>query len=66
MRSTTIQIRLHPEEKQAFEEASELAGIGLSSWVRQRLRLTAIRELESAGRLVPFVQQIPLRSESDG
>ena len=66
MKSTTIQIRLRPEEKQAFEDAAELAGIGLSSWVRQHLRLTAIRELESAGRSVPFVQRIPLRSESDG
>ncbi len=50
MKSTTIQIRLQLEEKQAFEDAAELAGIGLSSWVRQCLRLAAIRELESAGR----------------
>jgi hypothetical protein len=66
MKTTTMQIRLGLAEKQAFEEASELAGIGLSSWVRQRLRIAAIRELEGAGRSVPFVPRIPLRSESDG
>jgi uncharacterized protein (DUF1778 family) len=66
MKTTTIQIRLRPEEKQAFEEAAEIAGIGLSSWVRQRLRSAAIRELEDVGRSVPFVQRIPLRSATDG
>ena len=66
MKTTTIQIRLRPEEKQAFEEASEIAGIALSSWVRQRLRTAAIRELEDVGRSVPFVQRIPLRSANDG
>jgi hypothetical protein len=66
MKTTTIQIRLRPEEKQAFEEAAEIAGIGLSSWVRQRLRSAAIRELEGVGRSVPFVQRIPLRSANNG
>jgi uncharacterized protein (DUF1778 family) len=61
MKTMTIQIRLKPEEKQAFEEAAELAGIGLSSWVRERLRTSAIRELEGAGRAAAFVQSIPIR-----
>jgi hypothetical protein len=51
----TIQIRLTSSEKSGFVEAAALAGIPLSSWVRERLRLTAIRELESAGRKIPFV-----------
>ena len=38
----------------------DIAGISLSSWIRERLRLAAIRELEQAGRKVPFVPKIPL------
>lgn len=54
-KSQTLQIRLSQAEKDGFEQAAELAGIPVSSWVRERLRLSAIRELESAGRQVPFV-----------
>lgn len=59
-KSETIQIRLTQSEKAGFLEAAELAGIPLSSWVRERLRLAAIRELESAGRRVPFVKPLSL------
>ncbi len=55
-----IKIRVENSEKEGFEEAAMLAGISLSSWVRERLRLSAIRELEGAGRRVPFVPDIPL------
>jgi hypothetical protein len=55
-----LQIRVTDSEKEGFELAAVLAGISLSSWVRERLRLSAIRELESAGRRVPFVPEIPL------
>lgn len=61
-KTETLQIRISDSEKEGFEIAAALAGISLSSWVRERLRLTAIRELESAGRRVPFVPEIPLRS----
>ena len=54
-KTENLQIRLTPSEKDGFEEAAALAGIPLSSWVRERLRLAAIRELESAGRRVPFI-----------
>ena len=37
-----------------------MAGVSLSSWIRERLRLTAIREMEGAGRRVSFVLEIPL------
>lgn len=59
-KSEVLQIRIEQAEKEGFELAAALAGISLSSWVRERLRLTAIRELESAGRKVPFVPQIPI------
>jgi uncharacterized protein (DUF1778 family) len=55
MRTTTIQIRLLPNEKDAFERAAELSGISVSAWVRERLRSAAIRELESAGQTASFV-----------
>jgi hypothetical protein len=55
-----LQIRVSDSEKEGFELAAILSGISLSSWVRERLRLAAIRELESAGRRVPFVPAIPL------
>ena len=52
-----LQVRLNAGEKAAFGEAAELAGIALSAWVRERLRLNAARELESAGLPVPFIRQ---------
>lgn len=51
-----LQIRLTEAEKEGFADAAELAGIPLSSWVRERLRLAAIRDLESAGQKIPFVK----------
>ncbi len=61
MKSKTaiLQIRLSPAEKEGFEQAAEFAGIPISSWVRERLRLAAIRELENAGRRVPFISKVP-------
>lgn len=55
-----VQIRVTAEEKDGFEIAAMLSGISLSSWVRERLRLTAIRELEGAGRRIPFIPEIPI------
>jgi len=59
-KAEVLQIRLTAEEKEGFEVAAMLAGISLSSWVRERLRLTAIRELEGSGRRIPFIPEIPL------
>ena len=61
-KTENLMIRVTDSEKEGFELAAILAGISLSSWVRERLRLSAIRELESAGRKVPFVPDVPLRS----
>jgi uncharacterized protein (DUF1778 family) len=57
-KTTNLDLRVSDDEKEGFELAAALAGISLSSWVRERLRLAAIRELESAGRKVPFVPEI--------
>lgn len=60
-----LEIRVTSEEKQAFQQAAELAGIPLSAWIRERLRSVVIRELEGAGYSVPFIQRILLRTEND-
>ena len=62
-KTESLMIRVTDVEKEGFELAAALAGISLSSWVRERLRLTAIRELEGAGRRVPFVPEIPVGGE---
>lgn len=62
MKTESIEIRVQPEEKTAFKGAADLAGIPLSAWIRERLRLASIRELEGAGLSVPFVRPISLRS----
>lgn len=53
-----IKLRLEPAEKQAFEQAAKLAGVGLSAWVRERLRRSAIRELGEAGQQIAFLQSM--------
>ena len=45
------------QEKKAFKDAAELAGTGLSTWVRERLRIVARKELESADRSVAFLEK---------
>lgn len=64
-KSFVVQIRVTETEKDGFLQSADLAGISLSSWVRERLRLAAIRELESAGRQIPFVSNIPLKPKSN-
>lgn len=62
-RDVQILIRASGPEKEGFELAAELAGIGLSAWARERLRIAAIHELQQAGVRVPFVRPIPIRTE---
>jgi hypothetical protein len=62
-KTDAMRLRLQPQEKQGFEEAAELAGVALSAWVRERLRKAAAKELEAAGREIPFYR---LGDTSDG
>ena len=64
-RSDYLDIRLTSAEKRGFNEAAKLAGVPLATWVRERLRLAAIRELESAGRRAPFIESVPLGGPND-
>jgi hypothetical protein len=50
-----LDIRLEVDEKQAFKDAADLAGLGLSAWIRERLRRMARKELSEAGRPVAFM-----------
>ena len=58
-KTEALLIRLMVSEKEGFQIAADIAGISLSSWVRERLRMAAIRELEQSGRKVPFIPEIP-------
>jgi hypothetical protein len=58
-------VRVTSQEKRGFEMAAALAGISVSAWVRERLRLVAIRELESAGKRAPFIESVPLGGPND-
>jgi hypothetical protein len=51
-----IELRVSPDEKQAFRDASERAGIPLATWARERLRRIAARELENAELPVAFLR----------
>jgi uncharacterized protein (DUF1778 family) len=55
-RTERLEIRVDYDEKAAFKSAAELAGVPLSSWVRERLRRMARTELEDADLPVPFVK----------
>lgn len=50
-----MQLRLSAAEKRAFRDAAEIAGLQLSSWVRERLRRCAKSELQDADKPVPFL-----------
>jgi hypothetical protein len=52
-----LQIRLEQSEKDGFDEAATLAGLPLSAWVRERLRVIARKELEGFGRDVKFLKK---------
>jgi hypothetical protein len=52
--SESLLLKLMPAEKQAFQDAANMAGLPLVGWIRQCCRKSATRELQQAGRDVPF------------
>lgn len=50
-----LDMRVGVDEKQAFKDAADLAGLALSAWIRERLRTMARKELEGADRPVAFL-----------
>ena len=55
-RDQYLEVRLGQTEKDAFARAAEMAGLPLSSWVRERLRIVAKKELEALGERVRFLR----------
>jgi predicted HicB family RNase H-like nuclease len=51
-----LQVRVNPAEKAAFDAAADLAGLALSAWVRERLRVAARTELLASGLPIPFLE----------
>jgi hypothetical protein len=64
-RDSQILLVLSSTEKEGFRQAAELAGIGVSAWARERLRSIAIRELQQAGRKIPFIKPVPLKDQDN-
>jgi len=60
LRNESLIVRLESTEKQAFKDAAGLAGISLSTWVRERLRQVAIRKLENAVHPIAFLKRVTL------
>lgn len=54
----TLKIRMDAAEKQAFSDAAGVAGIPVSTWMRERLRRAAVRELEEASRPIAFLPPV--------
>jgi len=52
-----LQVRVSDPEKTAFDAAAGLAGLDVSAWVRERLRLAARSELEGYGKPVSFLKK---------
>lgn len=57
-KDTQILLRLSDTEKEDFKKAAEISGLGLSSWIRQVLRGSAIKELQSVGEKPKFLESI--------
>lgn len=57
MKSETVKIRIDSTEKDAFHRAAEVAGLSLSAWMRERLRLAAAGELERIGETPDFLKK---------
>jgi predicted HicB family RNase H-like nuclease len=55
-KASVTQIRLQPSEKEGFAEAAQLAGLSLSAWMRERLRIAAKKELEQFGKTAVFLR----------
>jgi hypothetical protein len=53
-KNVPLNIRVTDPEKAAFQRAAEIAGVGVSTWMRERLRIAAMRELDNIGEVAPF------------
>lgn len=55
-----IEMRVEQSEKQTFRDAADAAGMSMSTWIRDRLRRAARKELEDLNRPVAYLQRLPI------
>lgn len=55
-----VQIRITEAEKESFLLAASISGVSLSAWIRERLRMACIKDIESTGNKVPFLKDIKI------
>jgi predicted DNA binding CopG/RHH family protein len=51
-----IELRVTESEKKAFRDAADRSGIPMATWIRERLRRIATRELQGADLPVAFLE----------
>ena len=57
MKTELLKLRVSGPEKEAFQQAADIAGITVSAWARERLRRAAVRDLQDAARPVTFLER---------
>ena len=62
MKNTQVLIRLSEDEKKSFEMCAKLAGVPLSSWMRERLRADSVKELRNVNIRAPFIDSLEMKS----
>jgi hypothetical protein len=63
-KSESILLKMTTDEKQGFTDAATTAGVPLSVWIRERLRLVAAKELKAAGKSIAW-EKIKRAATSD-
>ena len=58
LRNEDLLVKLQADEKTAFKDAAQLAGVPLSVWVRERLRRVAVQELGEASQPIAFLRHL--------
>lgn len=54
-KTSQLLIRVSDLEKEGFEKAAEISGVGVSTWARQVLRSAAIKQCQEVGEKVAFL-----------
>lgn len=62
MKTDLLKVRVSAAEREAFQNAADIAGITVSAWARERLRRAAVRDLQDASRPVPFLEKTRIQN----
>ena len=58
VKSSWLEVRCEESEREAFRAAAEASGLGMSAWIRERLRRAARKELEDMNLPVAFLERL--------